>query len=182
MYVTKRIRYWCYSVSSVNCPFLRSVTGHLLGSAFCSWKSKSNNWPLRTFLSIYRLSSFNKTYKEDRTFVCRWHWLHSNAADNSRPARLLESHRLNMEVELQSLFGLHVTWCALLCSLAETPQLPPSPRIWTRITRTLLVSEDRRHLFVTPCGLSSDPCSLCPQRLMARVLKLPGVLSNVLPS
>jgi hypothetical protein len=30
-----------------------------------------------------------------------------------------------MEVDLQSLFGLHVTWCAQLYSLAETPQLPP---------------------------------------------------------
>ncbi len=30
------------------------------------------------------------------------------------------------------------------------PQLPPSPRIWTRMTRSLLVSQDRRHLFVTP--------------------------------
>ncbi len=58
--------------------------------------------------------------------------------------------RLNMEVDLQSLFGLQVTWCVQLYSLAETPQLPPSPRIWTRITRTLLVSKDRRHLFVTP--------------------------------
>jgi hypothetical protein len=38
-------------------------------------------------------------------------------------------------------------------SLAETPQLPSSPRIfWTRITRTLLVSQDRRHFFVTPCS------------------------------
>ncbi len=36
------------------------------------------------------------------------------------------SHRLNMELNLQSLFGLHVTWCAQLFSLAETPQ-PPSP-------------------------------------------------------
>ncbi len=32
-----------------------------------------------------------------------------------------------MEVDLQSLFGLHVKWCAQLYSLAETPQLPPSP-------------------------------------------------------
>ncbi len=59
-------------------------------------------------------------------------------------------HRLNMEVDLQSLFGLRVTWCAHLFSLAETPQLPPSPRILTRITRALLVSKDRRHLFATP--------------------------------
>ncbi len=60
-------------------------------------------------------------------------------------------HRLNMEVDLQSLFGLNVTWCAQLFSLAETPQLPHSPRSWTRITRALLVSKDRRHLFVTLC-------------------------------
>ncbi len=45
------------------------------------------------------------------------------------------NHRLNMEVlvDLQSLFALHVTWCAQLYSLAETPQPPQSPRIWTRI-------------------------------------------------
>ncbi len=36
-------------------------------------------------------------------------------------------------------------------SLAETPQLPTSPRIRICITRALLVSKDRRHLFVTPC-------------------------------
>ncbi len=36
-------------------------------------------------------------------------------------------HRLNMEVELQSLFGLHVTWCAQPYSLAEAPQSPPPP-------------------------------------------------------
>ncbi len=56
-----------------------------------------------------------------------------------------------MEVDLQSLFGLHVTWCAQLYSLAKTPLLPPLPRIGTRITRTLLVSKERRHLCVTPC-------------------------------
>ena len=53
-------------------------------------------------------------------------------------------------VDLQSLFGLHATCRAQLYSLVETPQLPPSPRSWTRITRALLVSKDRRHLFVTP--------------------------------
>ncbi len=65
----------------------------------------------------------------------------------------LYTHRLNMEVDLQSLFGIHVTWCSQLYSLAEAPcgpQLPPSPCIWTRNTRALLVSKDRRHLFVTP--------------------------------
>jgi hypothetical protein len=44
-------------------------------------------------------------------------------------------HRLNMEVDLQSLFGLHVivTGCAQLYSLAEAPQPPVSPRIGTRL-------------------------------------------------
>ncbi len=32
-----------------------------------------------------------------------------------------------MGVDLQRLFGLHVTWCAQLYSLAETLQLPPLP-------------------------------------------------------
>ncbi len=36
--------------------------------------------------------------------------------------------RLNMEVNLQSFF-----WAVQLHSLAETPQLPPSPRIWAHI-------------------------------------------------
>ncbi len=36
-------------------------------------------------------------------------------------------HRLNMDIDLQSLFKLHVTWCAQLYSLAETTQVPPAP-------------------------------------------------------
>ncbi len=64
---------------------------------------------------------------------------------------MASTHRLNMEIDLQSKFGLHVTWCVQLYSLAETPAATPlSPRIWTRITRALLVSKDRRHLFVPP--------------------------------
>jgi hypothetical protein len=53
-------------------------------------------------------------------------------------------HRLNMEVYLGSMSRY-----VQVHSLAETPQLTPSPRIWTRITRALLVSKDRRHLFET---------------------------------
>ncbi len=34
-----------------------------------------------------------------------------------------------MEVDLQSLFGLRVTWCAQLYSLAETPLLRPPPAL-----------------------------------------------------
>ncbi len=48
------------------------------------------------------------------------------------------THRLNMEVDLQSLFGLHVTWCAQLYSLAETLQPAPSPRIWAHKTRGVI--------------------------------------------
>ncbi len=65
-------------------------------------------------------------------------------------------HRLNMEVDLQSLFGFHVTLCAQLYSLAETPQLPPlTPHLHLHLsmdsyTRALLDSKVRQHLFVTP--------------------------------
>ncbi len=44
-------------------------------------------------------------------------------------------HRLNIELDLQYLFGLNVHSCHL-----------------GSFTRALLVSQDRRHLFVTPCG------------------------------
>jgi hypothetical protein len=70
--------------------------------------------------------------------------------------RGLESatHRFNIELDLQSLFGLRVTWFEQLYLFAEpeTPQPHPSPRIWNHIrgARALLVSQDRRHLFVTP--------------------------------
>jgi hypothetical protein len=37
-----------------------------------------------------------------------------------------KKHRLNKEIDLQSLFGL-------LCTTVLTPQLPPPPRIWAHI-------------------------------------------------
>jgi hypothetical protein len=44
--------------------------------------------------------------------------------------------------------------CVQLYTLAETLQLPPpSPRIWAHIRGAILVSQDRRHLFVIPCYL-----------------------------
>jgi hypothetical protein len=46
-------------------------------------------------------------------------WLYGTASKF-----LIAAHRLNMEVDLQNLFGLNVTWCAQLYSLAETPQPP----------------------------------------------------------
>ncbi len=60
-----------------------------------------------------------------------------------------------MKLDLQSLFGLHVTWCAQLYSFADHTA-PPIPCIWTHsYTRWLLVSQNRRHLFVTPLLIGS---------------------------
>ncbi len=56
-----------------------------------------------------------------------------------------EAHRLNMELDLQSLFGLHVQCTAVLIGW------DPPPRFLSSYTRALLVSQDRRHLSVTPC-------------------------------
>jgi hypothetical protein len=55
-----------------------------------------------------------------------------------------------MELDLQIYLGS----CVQLYSLAETPHLPNSRRIWTR---TLLVGKDRRHLFITPWPLGRWP-------------------------
>ncbi len=49
--------------------------------------------------------------------------------------------------------------CVQLYSLAETPQLPHLPRHLGSYTKALLVSQDRRHLFVTPWFCRLD-CSL----------------------
>ncbi len=63
------------------------------------------------------------------------------------------THRLNMESDLQSLFGLLCT--AVL--IDWDPAIPPPPRIWAHIRgRYWSASQDRRHLFVTPW---SDSCS-----------------------
>jgi hypothetical protein len=66
-------------------------------------------------------------------------------------SRRVPSHRLNMELDLQSLFGLHVYSCTHWPTPHNPP--PPHPPAFGLIycTRALLVSQDRRHLFVTPC-------------------------------
>ncbi len=61
----------------------------------------------------------------------------------------LSHHRLNMELDLQSLFGLHVHSCAHWLG----PRIPPPPAFGL-IYEALLVSQDRRHFFVTPCSAS----------------------------
>ncbi len=62
----------------------------------------------------------------------------------------LYHHRLNMELDLKSLFGLLCT--AVLNGWdPATPPLPPHPPTHLgSYTRALLVIEDRRHSFVTP--------------------------------
>ncbi len=59
------------------------------------------------------------------------------------PARIPQPQRLNTELDLQSLFGLH------MCSsthLLRDPASRPSPPNMGTYTRALLVSQDRRHL------------------------------------
>ncbi len=38
-----------------------------------------------------------------------------------------DKNRLNMEVDLQSLFGLHVTWCEKPFFIGWNPATPPLP-------------------------------------------------------
>ncbi len=59
--------------------------------------------------------------------------------------KVWKAHRLNIELDLQSLFGLHVHSCTHWLR----PRNPPPPAFGL-YTRALLVSQDRRHLFVIP--------------------------------
>jgi len=60
----------------------------------------------------------------------------------------MNNHRLNMEWDIQSLFGLQCT--AVLIGWVPATLPPLSPHLGS-YTRALLISQDRRHLFVTPC-------------------------------
>ncbi len=62
----------------------------------------------------------------------------------------VHTRKLNMELNLQSIFGFHVH----RCTYRLRPCNPPPPH-----TRALLVSQDRRHLFVTDCS-----CRMWPRR------------------
>ena len=59
------------------------------------------------------------------------------------------THKLNMESDLQSLFGLHAHSCTHW--LKPRNSSPPRAFALGSYTRVLLVSQNRRHLFVTPC-------------------------------
>jgi hypothetical protein len=81
-------------------------------------------------------------------------------------------HRLNMKLDLQSLFGLLCTAVLIGCDLAT----PPFPRIWVQsYTRAPLVSQDGRHLFVTPwyaymrmVSLSKDILGACSVKFLIK--------------
>ncbi len=62
--------------------------------------------------------------------------------------QLIKCCRLNMDLDLQSLFGLHFVRTTVL--IGWDPATPPPPHLgsYTR-TLLLLVCQDRRHLFVT---------------------------------
>ncbi len=63
---------------------------------------------------------------------------------------LFKPYRLNMELNLQRLFGLHAHSCTHWLRTRNPPP-PPSPPfgIIYEAARALLVSPDRRHLIVT---------------------------------
>ncbi len=64
-----------------------------------------------------------------------------------------------MELDLQSLFGLLCSNTYWLRPRISPP--PPAPHLGS-YTRALLVSRDRRHLFVTPSPLSLNrTCKCC---------------------
>jgi hypothetical protein len=62
-----------------------------------------------------------------------------------------------MELDLQSLFGLHVHSCTHWLRLRNLPPAPHLPRLGS-YTRALLVSQDSRHLFVTLHTINKQPC------------------------
>jgi hypothetical protein len=58
-----------------------------------------------------------------------------------------------MDLDLQSCFGLHLYSCTHWLRLRNPP--PPHPHLGS-YTRALLVSQDRRHLCVTPWPIASS--------------------------
>ncbi len=70
--------------------------------------------------------------------------------------------------------------CAQLYSLAETPATPLLPHLGSN-TRTLLVSQDRRHLFVTPCSQSFSSSNTKPVLLLP-FFKFPSMFFITLPA
>ncbi len=122
------------------------------------WQSTGPAWSATRSSSARRESS-SSTYSTSTP------WSSSTTSASTwipaiRYTYTLDTHRLNMEVDLQSLFGLHVTWCAQLYSLAETRQLPPHLDSYYEGA----IGQQRWHLFVTPCWYLApvEPLRDCP--------------------
>ncbi len=64
-----------------------------------------------------------------------------------------------MEVDLQSLIGLHITWCAQLYSLAETPKSPPTTAFGL-VLRGRYWSEKIDDISLLPPWVYCNPCPL----------------------
>jgi hypothetical protein len=68
------------------------------------------------------------------------------------------THRLNMELDLQSLFGVLVYSCSHWLRPRNSPS---SPEFWL-ITRALLVSQDRRKSLCNPLASHfTEPLQVC---------------------
>ncbi len=111
----------------------------------------------------------------------KWEWTPNHISYEQKCRQVIRPtirdiflHRLNMESDLLSLFGLHV-YSSTHTVLAE-PQTPlRSPRIWAHIRgRYWSASQDRRHLFVTPCFTLSDSFF----RPLAGPINLSGLISR----
>ncbi len=80
----------------------------------------------------------------------------------------------HMELDLQSIFGLHMHNCTHWLRPRNPPPLPPH---LDSSSRALLVNQDRRHLFATPCG---SPFHYTSRRYKCK--KCPAVKRAVLGS
>jgi hypothetical protein len=81
---------------------------------------------------------------------------------------------IGMELDLQSIFGLQVHRCTHWLR-PRNPNPPPLPLLphFGSYKRALLVSQDRRHLFVTPCLiLTGGSAHLWKQRSVKQKLTI----------
>jgi hypothetical protein len=102
----------------------------------------------------FRIKLINSVFMYFYNFPCQNGIILKYQTDNSNQflwrnaTRRKNMHRLHMELDLRSLFGLHVLCTAVL--IGWGPRNPPSPRIWALIRGRYWSAKNRRHLFVTP--------------------------------
>jgi hypothetical protein len=84
-------------------------------------------------------------------------------------------HRLNMELYLQSLFGHHVHLCTAVFFEGDPQTPPPFPHLGS-YTRTLFVTQDRWHLFVSPVFCTTIKGCILRTREYWMICRGPGIL------